>query len=67
MRTVSGEGNYGLHNYIKPLETIVFLGPSGVGKFSLINTIAGKEIMKINDIREGDSKGHLSINVDLLK
>ncbi len=54
----TGEGLIQLQNYIKPAETIVFLGSSGVGKSSLVNTIAGKEIMKVNDIREDDSKGH---------
>ena len=54
----TGEGLNELQNYIKPSETIVFLGSSGVGKSSLVNTIAGKEIMKVNDIRDDDSKGH---------
>lgn len=53
----TGEGLNELKNYIKPLETIVFLGSSGVGKSSLINAIAGDDIMKVNDIREDDSKG----------
>lgn len=48
--------------YLERLEkiaskTIVFLGSSGVGKSSLINAIAGKEIMKVNDIRIDDDKG----------
>lgn len=53
----TGDGLYELNNYIKPTKTIVFLGSSGVGKSSLINAIAGGEIMKVNDIREDDSKG----------
>lgn len=57
---VSSYKEYGLNelkNYIKPYETIVFLGSSGVGKSTLVNAIAGEEIMKVNDIREDDSKG----------
>lgn len=53
----TGEGLTELQNYIKPSSTIVFLGSSGVGKSSLVNAIAGEEIMKVNDIREDDSKG----------
>ncbi|WP_032122103.1 ribosome small subunit-dependent GTPase A [Clostridium amazonitimonense] len=53
----TGEGLDELKNYVKPFETIVFLGSSGVGKSSLVNAIAGDEIMKVNDIREDDSKG----------
>ncbi|WP_026881964.1 ribosome small subunit-dependent GTPase A [Clostridium akagii] len=56
--TVTGEGLSELQNYIKPSETIVFLGSSGVGKSSLVNNIAGRKIMKVNDIREDDSRGH---------
>jgi ribosome biogenesis GTPase len=51
------EGLEELRNYIKPSSTIVFLGSSGVGKSSLVNTIGGSEIMKVNEIREDDSKG----------
>lgn len=53
----TGEGILELDKYIKPGKTIVFLGSSGVGKSSLVNAIAGNEIMKVNEIREDDSKG----------
>lgn len=53
----TGEGIMELDKYIKPGKTIVFLGSSGVGKSSLVNAIAGNEIMKVNEIREDDSKG----------
>ena len=42
--------------YMSPGKTIVFLGSSGVGKSSLVNALAGKEIMVANGIREDDSK-----------
>jgi ribosome biogenesis GTPase len=57
---VSAKTGYGLDQlseYLKPRKTIVFLGSSGVGKSSLVNAIAGEEIMKVNGIREDDSKG----------
>ena len=53
----TGEGLSELKDYIKPKSTIVFLGSSGVGKSSLVNAIAGENIMKVNEIREDDSKG----------
>jgi ribosome biogenesis GTPase / thiamine phosphate phosphatase len=55
--SVTREGLEKLEQFIKPSSTVVFLGSSGVGKSSLVNTIAGEEIMKVNDIREDDSKG----------
>ncbi|MDU5081819.1 ribosome small subunit-dependent GTPase A [uncultured Tissierella sp.] len=55
--SVTGEGIEELKEYLKPRETIVFLGSSGVGKSSLVNALSGENIMKVNDIREDDSKG----------
>lgn len=55
--SVTGEGMDILQEYIKPYKTIVFLGSSGVGKSSLVNAIAGEELMKVSGIREDDSKG----------
>ena len=55
--TKNGTGTDMLAEYLKPRKTIVFLGSSGVGKSSLINFLAGKEIMAVNAIREDDSKG----------
>ena len=53
----TGYGMEALKKYLLPGKTVVFLGSSGVGKSSLVNTLAGKEIMGINGIREDDSKG----------
>lgn len=53
----TGQGINELQAYIKPFQTIVFLGSSGVGKSSLVNAIAGEEVMKVNKIREDDSRG----------
>lgn len=57
---VSSKTGYGLDrlgDYICPRKTAVFLGSSGVGKSSLVNALAGEEIMNVNGIREDDSKG----------
>lgn len=54
---VTGNGLDALADYLKPRKTIVFLGSSGVGKSSLLNALAGKDIMAVNEIREDDSKG----------
>lgn len=53
----TGAGLDALADYMMPGKTIVFLGSSGVGKSSLLNALAGEEIMAVNGIREDDSKG----------
>ena len=47
----------GVAPYMAPGKTIVFLGSSGVGKSSLVNALAGEEVMAVNGIREDDGKG----------
>lgn len=53
----SGYGLDGLAEYLKPRNTVAFLGSSGIGKSSLVNALAGEELMEVNGIREDDSKG----------
>ena len=57
---ISAHTGYGLNRlnaYLQPGKTVVFLGSSGVGKSSLVNALAGTEIMAVNTIRQQDSKG----------
>ena len=53
----TGEGLEALEPYLQPGKTLVFLGSSGVGKSSLVNALAGSEIMVTGSIRESDSRG----------
>ena len=60
VHAVSSATGYGLDSiakYLLPGKTLVFLGSSGVGKSSLLNALAGEEIMATSAIREDDSKG----------
>lgn len=53
----TGDGLTSLERFLSPRNTIVFLGSSGVGKSSLINALAGEEIMNTGNIREKDGRG----------
>jgi ribosome biogenesis GTPase len=53
----TGIGLEELEPFLRPARTAVFLGSSGVGKSSLLNRLAGEEIMEVKEIREDDSKG----------
>jgi len=53
----SGMGLIELHPYLLPGKTVVFLGMSGVGKSSLLNALMDQEVMKVQEIREIDSRG----------
>ena len=53
----SGYGLTALEPYLQPGKTVVFLGMSGVGKSSLLNTLMGDTVMEVKEIREDDSRG----------
>jgi ribosome biogenesis GTPase len=57
---VSSKTGFGLEDlqpFLESGKTVVFLGSSGVGKSSLLNRLAGEELMEVKTIREDDSKG----------
>ena len=63
----TGAGLEALAAYMSPGKTAVFLGSSGVGKSSLVNALAGEELMAVNEIRENDGKGrHTTTHRQLL-
>ena len=71
VHVVSAHTGYGLNRlnaYLQPGKTVVFLGSSGVGKSSLVNALAGEEIMTVNSIREYDSRGrHTTTHRQLIR
>ena len=67
---VSARTGYGmeeLSSYLQKGKTLVLLGSSGVGKSSMVNALAGEEIMNVSGIREDDSKGrHTTTHRELI-
>ncbi len=61
------EGLDALNEYLGMGRTVVFLGSSGVGKSTLINSLLGNERLKIGAVREFDSKGrHITAGREMI-
>ena len=65
---VTGEGMDAFASYLKPRETAVLVGSSGVGKSTLVNALAGEELMATAAIREDDAHGrHTTTHRELIR
>lgn len=52
----------------EPSTTSILIGRSGVGKSSLINALAGAEILQTGDVRETDGKGrHTTVSREIIE
>jgi ribosome biogenesis GTPase len=54
---VTGEGLDAIRAHLAPGRTVVFIGSSGVGKSTLVNALAGAELLVTAAIREDDARG----------
>jgi ribosome biogenesis GTPase len=55
--TRTPDGTAALEASLVPGETVALLGPSGVGKSTLVNRLAGASLLAEGEVREGDRKG----------
>jgi ribosome biogenesis GTPase / thiamine phosphate phosphatase len=54
---VTGDGVPALAQYVGRGQTVALLGSSGVGKSTLVNSIAGQELLATAAVRESDERG----------
>jgi len=56
-----------LSHELEPQKTYCLLGPSGAGKTSLLNKLLGRELLRVNEVREKDGKGrHTTVRRQLI-
>jgi ribosome biogenesis GTPase len=63
---VTGEGIAGLAPYFTEGRTVAALGSSGAGKSSLVNRLAGEELMATGELRADGRGRHTTTNRQLL-
>lgn len=57
LSALTGVGLEPLIELLRPRETVVFVGSSGVGKSTLVNTLLGREEQHTAAVREDDDRG----------
>jgi ribosome biogenesis GTPase / thiamine phosphate phosphatase len=53
----TGHGFGELEEFLRPGETLVLLGSSGVGKSTIANRLLGQAVQEVQPVRESDSRG----------
>jgi ribosome biogenesis GTPase len=67
LSALTGEGIDRLGRHLLPGRTLVVLGPSGVGKSTLVNALLGEARQAIAAVREGDARGrHTTTHRELI-
>ena len=64
---VTGEGVDAVREHLRPATSSVVLGSSGVGKSTLVNRIAGKEVMHTSAVAADGTGRHTTTHRELLR
>lgn len=68
VNALDAEALSGVRTWLQPAHTVALLGSSGVGKSTLLNTLAGKDVQVTRPIREDDARGrHTTTSRSLLR
>ncbi|HEY7198243.1 MAG TPA: ribosome small subunit-dependent GTPase A [Gaiellaceae bacterium] len=65
--SVSGEGLDAIRAHLGPGVTAALLGSSGVGKSTLVNTLAGEELLETREIRDDGKGRHTTTRRELVQ
>jgi len=65
--SVTGEGLDELRAHLRPGVTAALLGSSGVGKSTLVNTLAGEELLETREIRDDGKGRHTTTRRELIQ
>ena len=65
--SVTGEGLDDVRAYLEPGVTAALLGSSGVGKSTLVNTLAGEELLETREIRDDGKGRHTTTRRELVQ
>ena len=60
MSNVTGQGLEDVREHLAPARTVALLGSSGVGKSTLVNTLAGREVMRTGELRRDGRGRHVT-------
>lgn len=63
----TGDGLETVKEYLRPGVTTALLGSSGVGKSTLINTLAGSELLDTQEIRDDGRGRHTTVRRELIQ
>jgi ribosome biogenesis GTPase len=64
---VTGDGLAALDPYLQPGQTVVLLGSSGVGKSTLLNRLAGAEVMLTREVAADGTGRHTTTHRELVQ
>ncbi len=65
---LTGEGMDAVLEYVRPRRTVALVGSSGVGKSTLLNTLAGEEVAATQAIQEWSGRGrHTTTSRELFR
>jgi ribosome biogenesis GTPase / thiamine phosphate phosphatase len=64
---LTGDGVLEMNELLRPMRTGVLLGPSGVGKSTLINRMIGEEVMRTKAVHKTGEGRHMTSHRQLLQ